>query len=189
MTDTAVRTQVSSVRRRGAQIVHLQIHRCNGRPRRHQRGVAAIWRARLRSCRVLGTCRFRPEAVGSIGAEGHRLGHTPQRCGHLTPVRRVQSGQPVEQQRGSLPGVCPHSSLVSTRGPTTPRASMTHADADSTGAMCGFLHLPRPARRRGTAATRGDASRRRRRTRRAGCLGRLPALGSRPPRSGALRWI
>ena len=27
-------------------------------------------------------------------------------------------------------------------GSTTPRASMTHADADSTGATCGCLHLP-----------------------------------------------
>jgi hypothetical protein len=42
---------------------------------------------------------------------------------------------------------------VSMRGPTTPGTSMTHADADSTGAMCGCpirSHLPRRLRSRPT---------------------------------------
>ena len=45
----------------------------------------------------------------------------------------------------SLLGVGRDSLLVSMRGPTTPRASMTHADADSTGGHVRLSLLIYPA--------------------------------------------
>jgi hypothetical protein len=55
--------------------------------------------------------------VPTVWHPGDCLGHTPQSCGHLTPLRRVQGGQLIEQHRGGL--------LVSAMAP--PPASMTHA--------------------------------------------------------------
>ncbi len=79
-------------------------------------------------------------------APRERLGHHPQSCGHLTPLPQVEGSQLVEQHRGSLLGVGHGSSLLSMRGPTTPRASMSNADADRSRAMCGCPHpLMHPA--------------------------------------------
>ncbi len=55
-------------------------------------------------------------------------------------TRCCGGGQFVEQGRVGLVGAGHDSSPVSMRGPTTPRASMTHADSDSTGAMCVCPH-------------------------------------------------
>ena len=73
----------------------------------------------------------------------------PQRGAHQ---HHAVGGPPRNVDCESLLGVGRDSLLVSMRAPTTPRASMTHADADSTAAMCGCLHLP--GRLRGYPATR-----------------------------------
>ena len=89
-------------------------------------------------------CEWRGEVLATRAPDrtvwhpGERLGHIPQSCGHLTPLLR--GGQFVEQGRVGLVGAGHDSSPVSMRGPTTPRATMTHADADSTGATCVCPH-------------------------------------------------
>lgn len=81
----------------------------------------------------------RVRRVPTVRHPGERLGHSPQSCGHLT---HAAAGEASSSSRVawdlSVPDMTPHP--VSMRGPTTPRASMTHADADSTGAMCVCPH-------------------------------------------------
>ena len=66
----------------------------------------------------------RVSGVPTVWHPGERLGHIPQSCGHLTPLLR---GRPV--RRAGSRGTC-----------RCRTASMTHADADSTGAMCVCPH-------------------------------------------------
>ena len=68
----------------------------------------------------------------NVSATFRRAAATSHRC--------CGGGQFVEQGRVGLVGAGHDSSLLSMRGPTTHRASMTHADADSTGAMCVCPH-------------------------------------------------
>lgn len=79
----------------------------------------------------------------SVPAQGSwRRSTGPLRRAHPTATshRCCGGGQFVEQGRVGLVGAGHGSSPVSMRGPTTPRATMTRADAASTGAMCVCPH-------------------------------------------------
>jgi hypothetical protein len=57
--------------------------------------------------------RERVSGVPTVGHLGKRLGHTPQSCGHATPLLRIKGGEFVEQGRVGRLGAGHDSSLLS----------------------------------------------------------------------------
>ena len=57
--------------------------------------------------------RERVSGVPTVGHLGKRLGHTPQSCGHTTPLLRIKGGEFVEQGRVGRLGAGHDSSLLS----------------------------------------------------------------------------